>query len=100
MPAGSADVSSELLRSQRAGTNSILRARGFLRGRETQPSQAQQHRLERISDFVRRQRDAASVSGEYVLEMELQQALERALLMLPRVPTVVLERAQRRRLKV
>ena len=27
MPAGSADVSSELLRSQRAGTNSILRAR-------------------------------------------------------------------------
>jgi hypothetical protein len=43
----------------------------------------QQHRLERISHFVHRQRDAATVSGEYVFEMELQQALERALLVLP-----------------
>ena len=50
---------------------------------KAEPLQAQQHRPERISHFVRGQRDAATVSREYVFEMELQQALERALLMLP-----------------
>ncbi len=49
---------------------------------KAEPSQAPQHRPERISHFVRGQRDAATVSSEYVFEMELQQALERALLML------------------
>ncbi len=77
MPAGSADVSRRLFRSQRAGIQfHSSRERGFLRGRKTQPSQAQQHRLERISHFVRGQSDAATVSSEYVFEMELQQALE------------------------
>jgi len=58
--------------------------RNRLGGRgQSRALQAQQHRPERISHFVRGQRDAATVSSEYIFEMELQQALERALLMLP-----------------
>jgi hypothetical protein len=48
-----------------------------------EPLQAEQHRPERISHFVHGQSDAATMPGEYIFEMELQQALERALLMLP-----------------
>ena|ERR1700730_1462987 len=36
------------------------------------PSQVQQHRPQGISHFVRGQRDAATVSGQDVFEMELQ----------------------------
>jgi hypothetical protein len=50
---------------------------------KAEPLQAEQHRPERIPHFVRGQSDAATVPGEPIFEMELQQALERALLMLP-----------------
>src|ERR1700730_10707572 len=58
--------------------------RNRLGGRgQSRALQAQQHRPERISHFVRRQRDAATVPSEYIFEMELQQALEPLLKLSP-----------------
>ena len=57
--AGSSDVSSEPLRSWCR----------ILRGRGTQPPQVQQHRPQRIFNFVRGQRETATVTGEHIFEV-------------------------------
>ncbi len=58
-----------------AAHNRLRPYRNRLGGRgQSRALQAEQHRPESISHFVRGQRDAATVSGEYIFEMELQQA--------------------------